>query len=158
MSFPRRAFGNRFTSKQDAISRRVHVWACQACGCQHRETKPTVCLSCRAGDFWHFDSQAEAKRFAQLRLMLNAGMIRNLRLQVPFPLYNDSGTVSRNKLGKPLTTYIADFCYQEPCGTEFLDVIEDTKGDVEHGQTDLFKLKRKLIEACYQVRIKLTTV
>lgn len=147
----------RFTSKQDALRMRVHVWTCEACGVQHTETQPRSCVGCGAMAFFHFDSKAEASRFAQLRLLLNAGMIRGLRLQVRFPLYADGGKISSEKLGKPLTTYVADFCYEERRGSEFFAIVEDTKGDAVHGQTDLFKLKRKLVEACYGVRLRIST-
>ena len=44
--------------------------------------------------------------------------------------------------GKKICTYIADFKYKNVKGEE---VIEDTKGVL----TDVFKLKKKLVEAIY---------
>jgi len=144
----------RFKSKSEALHMRVHVWVCSNCGTQHKTTKPERCQTCAHGAFFHFDSITEANRFAQLALLQNHGQILNLRLQVPFPIYhNGKGVLSKEKAGKPLFRYYADFVYDDTQGRR---VIEDTKGHEVHGLTDVFKLKKKIIEAVYQIEIKLT--
>jgi Protein of unknown function (DUF1064) len=85
-----------------------------------------------------FASKLEAARYAQLRQMQSVGLIRNLELQPRFPCVVNSVKVC---------DYVADFAY-------FRDntrVIEDVKGV----QTDVFKLKWKLVEALYHVRIEI---
>lgn len=147
-----------FTSKHDALNRAVHVWTCERCSAQHRSTKPDLCSSCGGGAFHHFDSQGEASRFAQLLMLLSARQITELRLQVPFPLYahprkDGYADIKPEKLGKPVLKYVADFVYRDRQGRQ---VVEDFKGH-EHHTTDLFKQKRRLIEAAYGVRITITT-
>ena len=142
----------RFKSKAEALHMRVHVWTCQACGTQHEKKKPMDCRGCGQGAFYHFDSKMESMRFASLAMLLRHKRIDNLRLQVPFAIYNNgNGKLSSEKAGKPLFRYYADFVYTE----NGVQVVEDVKGHEVHGQTDVFKLKKKIIEAVYQVEIKI---
>jgi hypothetical protein len=85
-----------------------------------------------------FDSKAEAKRYAELRLMLDAGTIYGLRLQPRYPL-----TVNGVKVG----TYVADFAYVDAAGD---DVVEDVKGV----RTPVFKLKAKLMKAVHGITVE----
>lgn len=147
-----------FTSKQDAMSRAVHVWTCEKCLYQHRSSKPELCISCGGGAFHHFDSQGEASRFAQLLMLLRAKHITALRLQVPFHLYahprqDGQADIKPEKLGRPVLTYIADFVYHDRSGRQ---IVEDFKGHEDH-TTDLFKQKRRLVEAAYGVKITIST-
>lgn len=83
-----------------------------------------------------FDSKREAQRYGALQLMLKAGLISNLRLQVPYQI-----TVN----GKKVCRYVADFVYSEN-GKE---VVEDVKGM----KTPVYNLKKKLMEAVFGVVI-----
>jgi hypothetical protein len=142
----------RFKSKAEALHMRVHVWTCQSCGGQHEKDKPMSCMLCGAGGFYHFDSKMEAARYATLAMLLRHERIEQLRLQVPFAIYNNGGgKLSNEKAGKPVFKYIADFVYKQ----DGAFVIEDVKGHDVYGQTDVFKLKKKIIEAAYQVEIKI---
>ena len=85
-----------------------------------------------------FDSKAEATRYAELRLMLDAGTIYGLRLQPRYPL-----TVNGMKIG----TYVADFAYVDAAGD---DVVEDVKGV----RTPVFKLKAKLMKAVHGITVE----
>ena len=87
-----------------------------------------------------FDSQLEARRYRELVLMQKAGIIRDLRTQVPFELQP-----SFKKGGKTIRaiTYKADFVYIV-CGTG-KTVVEDTKGF----RTEVYKIKKKLFEYKY---------
>ena len=142
----------RFKTKQQAMQMAIHCWTCQHCGTQHRKTKPSMCSNCGVGAFFHFDSVGEANKFAELRMLQDHGQISDLRLQVPFPVYPGSpGMLSTSKLGKPVFKYIADFVYRDSSGRQ---VVMDYKGSTGH-VTDLFTLKKRIIETMYQVEILL---
>lgn len=82
-----------------------------------------------------FDSAKEARRYSELKILLRAGEITNLRLQVPYELIpSQTGGLRKER---PLT-YIADFVYMQN-GTE---IIEDVKGV----RTDSYKIKRKMMK------------
>lgn len=84
-----------------------------------------------------FDSKAERKRWAELRLLLKAGYVSNVRRQVPFELI----PAQRLANGRVLRacSYVADFVYRdERIGRE---VFEDVKGAV----TPEYRIKRKLM-------------
>jgi hypothetical protein len=145
----------RFNSKHQALQMAIHTWVCQNCGVQYKKRKPVVCRGCGSDAFFHFDSVGEANKYAELAMMQNYGLISELELQVPFPLYfdviNGIPVLTTKKRGKPHRTYFADFVY---CDEKGKKVILDYKGDVGH-VTDVFKLKRKDVEKLYQVEIKL---
>lgn len=85
-----------------------------------------------------FDSQLEANRYVQLKLLQKAKVISNLRLQVPFVLQEG---FKKNGKSYQAIKYIADFVYEENGQT----VVEDTKGF----ESDVFKIKHKLFEKKY---------
>ena len=82
-----------------------------------------------------FDSQAEANRYGQLKILLSAGEITDLRLQVPFelqPSFKYNGKAIR------ALKYIADFVYEDKEGNIH---IEDVKGM----RTKEYEIKRKIM-------------
>ena len=84
-----------------------------------------------------FHSKAEARRYPILKLLEKSGHIKDLRLQVPFVYrIND----------KKIFTYYADFTYFDVNNN---DTIEDVKGM----KTPVYRLKKKLIEAHYGIKI-----
>jgi hypothetical protein len=83
-----------------------------------------------------FDSKAEARRYGELKLLEKAKYIRSLMLQPVFEF-----TVR----DKAVFKYVADFTYLE--GTTA--VIEDVKGM----KTAVYRLKKKLIEAQFDIKI-----
>jgi hypothetical protein len=87
-----------------------------------------------------FASKREAVRYSQLKLLEQAGEIKELSLQPRFPLHVN------NKL---VCTYVADFFYVDARTDEA--VIEDAKGV----QTPEFKLKSKLFRAVLGQEIQL---
>lgn len=102
------------------------------------------------------DSKKEHNRAVQLRIMLRAGLISNLREQVPYELipaqFGECGTDLK---GKPVRVcleksckYIADFVYTDNKTGQ--TVVEDTKGVL----TDVYKIKRKLMLYVHGIRIK----
>jgi hypothetical protein len=86
-----------------------------------------------------FDSRAEARRYEELRLLEQAGLISGLQLQPRYILLEGF----RDATGKPerAITYTGDFQYREGGRT----VVEDVKGKA----TDVYKLKRKLFKSRY---------
>lgn len=78
-----------------------------------------------------FDSKKEASRYIQLSMMQKAGIIHDLRLQVPFII------ISKSRYGRAIR-YVADFVYKAQDGRE---VIEDVKGM----KTPVYRLKKRLM-------------
>lgn len=90
-----------------------------------------------------FDSAKEWRRNQELEIMQRAGEISELNRQVSFTLM-PSYTISDETTRQGFRTvreirYIADFTYRLKNGKK---IIEDVKGM----QTDVFKIKRKLLE------------
>lgn len=88
-----------------------------------------------------FDSKKEAKRYIQLKQMERAGLIADLKLQVPFVLINKSS------YGREIK-YIADFVYTE----NGIETVEDVKGV----KTPVYRLKKRLMAERYGIKIKET--
>lgn len=84
-----------------------------------------------------FDSQMEARRYQELKLIERAGKIKDLVCQPKFSLI----PTIRREGHKTLrcTNYYADFKYID-CETG-KEVVEDVKGF----ETDVYKLKKKLL-------------
>ena len=90
-----------------------------------------------------FASKAEARRYTELLLLETAGEITDIELQPTYPLMTptpDGSLVSTAK-------YIADFRYVDiPSGDT---VVEDVKGV----RTQIYKLKKRWVEAQYGITI-----
>ena len=99
-----------------------------------------------------FDSKLEAERYAQLKMMERAGVIRDLELQPEYeliPSFKKDGKTWRK------TVYKADFRYIL-CEDD-KTIIEDVKGSTAV-ITDVFRLKQKLFEYKYpELTIKIVT-
>ena len=90
-----------------------------------------------------FDSAKEWRRNQELEIMQRAGEISELNRQVPFVLM-PSYTIADETTKQGFRTireirYIVDFTYRLKNGKR---IIEDVKGM----QTEVFKIKRKLLE------------
>jgi len=86
-----------------------------------------------------YDSKAEAKRAAELKLLQRAGKISDLQEQVPFELIP-------KQAGERAVIYKADFAYWE--NGSF--VVEDVKGM----KTREYVIKRKLMLHVHGIRIR----
>ena len=86
-----------------------------------------------------FDSGAEGERYKILKSAEKAGLIKNLQLQVNYPLLVN---------GLKICDYRADFVYEVGGKT----VAEDVKGQLH----DVFKLKYKLMYACHGIVLLIT--
>ena len=98
-----------------------------------------------------FDSQKEARRWAELKLLERANQIGNLQRQVPYELIPNQYDENK-KLIERKCEYRADFVYDENGQT----VVEDVKGYKEGQAYAVFKIKRKLMLYKYGIRIKET--
>lgn len=91
-----------------------------------------------------FDSKLEATRYCELKLLVKAGAIKDLRLQVPYelvPKHEIEGIKIR------ATKYIADFVYWD--NEKNIEVVEDTKGF----KTAEYKRKKKQLKQRYGINI-----
>ena len=84
----------------------------------------------RIDDIW-FASKAEGDRYEQLKEMVKQGIIRELELQKKFPVRINNVLICN---------YLCDFYYMDRQGNP---IIEDVKGM----QTDVYKLKKKMMKA-----------
>jgi hypothetical protein len=96
-----------------------------------------------------YSSKKEAKRATELKLLLKAGKIRNLREQVRYELIPKQD-------GERACSYVADFVYDEAViekhwsGPRWFPVVEDAKGM----RTPLYVIKRKLMLRVHGIKIR----
>lgn len=101
-----------------------------------------------------FDSEREAARFGELKVLRAMGKIRNLRLQANFTLVEGYTTIEGKRI-KPMA-YRADFVYERATdpdrnGTVYwLREVEDAKGT----KTKDYLLKKKLMQDKYGIMIR----
>lgn len=94
-----------------------------------------------------FHSRKEANRYRELKLLEKAGEITHLGVQPVFVLSVPGfrGGMTTIDIGK----YIADFIYNARQGDGWVDVVEDVKGV----RTPVYKLKKKMVEAQYGIKV-----
>ena len=85
-----------------------------------------------------FDSKKEARRFRELQTMLQAGLIRELRLQQDFTLQEAYTT--------------PDVCYERKTQTGWEKIVEDVKSRAT--RTQKYIIKRKMMQDRYGIEIK----
>lgn len=90
-----------------------------------------------------FDSKKEMKRYQELELMLHRGEISDLKLQVPFILFQLIPKMFR------AISYVADFVYKDASGSV---IVEDSKGF----RTRDYKIKKRLMYEIHKILIKET--
>lgn len=86
----------------------IKTYVCEGCGTQYKCDKPGQCSSCGRMDFIYFDSNGEARKWAELVLLEQAGVIKNLQRQVSFPLMAHRA----DGIGVKVGTYIADYVFE----------------------------------------------
>lgn len=128
----------RIRSRLDGYSRRKPRWVCSQC-LRVYKTK-TFCCDDKAAQYCA--STAEARRYVDLLRLEDAGEISDLRAQVSMPIVIE---------GRRITTYRADFVYTD--GRTGEQVIEDVKPSGTRWSDEVYRLKRALIEALYDVEI-----
>lgn len=96
-------------------------------------------------------SKKEHARAAQLHLMERAGLVSDLREQVPYeliPAQYERQDVKKKVLIERACRYVADFVYTDNATGQ--TVVEDTKGF----RTQEYIIKRKLMLHVHGIRIK----
>lgn len=88
-----------------------------------------------------FHSKKEGERYIQLKLLKNAGLIKDLELQKSFEL---QPTFKKNGKTYRKIVYIADFCYFDNHLGKY--IVEDVKGF----KTKEYALKKKMFEYVYK--------
>ena len=91
-----------------------------------------------------FDSKAEARRYMDLAIMERCGVIKDLRLQVPFVLVKGEKWSDGRKHRD--VVYKADFVYLDNGQI----VVEDVKGF----RTEAYRIKRELMKAVHHIEIR----
>jgi len=86
-----------------------------------------------------FPSKREARRYEELRLLEQGGVIANLELQPHFPIVVN---------GVRICTYVGDFRYDDTETGE--KIVEDSKGV----RTPVFRLKARLMQAVHGIEIR----
>jgi hypothetical protein len=103
----------------------------------------------------HFDSRKEARRYDELMLMLKAGAIRNLRLQVQYTLQESFVAPDGERVRA--IRYVADFAYERPTEPDkygtvlWLPVVEDVKSAAT--KTQKYEIKKKLMRERFNISI-----
>ena len=112
-----------------------------------------------------FDSLKECRRYTELRLLEQAGKIKDLELQKAYELipaqYEETDDIytkgahkgeHKKVLLERACNYVADFYYID-CETG-KTVVEDVKGYRDGGAYALFSVKRKLMLYIYHIKVK----
>lgn len=95
-----------------------------------------------------FDSQKEAHRYCELKLLEKKGEISQLQRQVSFELI--PAEVGANKKKLRSIVYLADFVYLTKKNGMLQKHIEDVKGV----KTAVYRLKKRLMWHLYRINIE----
>jgi len=107
---------------------------------KYRNTKKSV-------DGLSFDSTKEAEYYTQLKLLKKSKEITKFERQVKMPIEVN---------GVHIAYYVLDFKVYYPDGNiRYVDVKGKDKKSGKWITTDVFKLKKKLVEAIYKIKIEL---
>lgn len=86
-----------------------------------------------------FDSKAEARRYAELKLMEKAGEIKDLELQKPYVI--QPSFFDRQGKRQTAIKYISDFTYTDKNGNV---IIEDVKSPATR-KDRVYRMKKKMM-------------
>jgi hypothetical protein len=112
-------------------------------GSKYRNTKVII-------DDITFHSTKEGMYYTRLKLLKKSGEVKDFKMQVKYPVEIN---------GVHITNYLLDFEVEYPDGRiEYIDVKGYDKKTEKFITTDVFKLKKKMVEAIYNIEIKLTRV
>ena len=109
-----------------------YYWLTHKRGNKYNNTKVEL-------DGLKFDSQKEARRYAELKQLEKAGIIHDLRMQVAYEL--QPGFYDNEGHKQQAIKYVADFCYLTKDGEE---VIEDVKSPATR-KNAVYRLKKKMM-------------
>ena len=94
-----------------------------------------------------FDSMKEGKRYYELKLMQEKGLVEHLKVHYPFFLVE---SVVLNGRKKPAMKYISDFCYFLPKSET--RIVEDTKSPSTRN-LPAYRMKKHMMMAFYGIEI-----
>lgn len=94
-----------------------------------------------------FDSKKEARRFEELLLLMEAGIISDLKLQVDFTLMESYTKLDGERVRG--IKYRADFVYTDSNGKE---VVEDVKSTAT--RTKVYIMKKKMMLEKFGIEIR----
>jgi hypothetical protein len=97
-------------------------------------------------DNYNFDSQAEARYYKKLKMLMRAGEVVEIELQPKFEILESYKHPETGRKVQPVY-YIADFRVTYKDGR--VEVV-----DVKGVRTDLYRLKKKMFEKRYGIPIK----
>ena len=103
-----------------------------------------------------FDSKKEARRYDELVAMLQAGQIRELKLQPQFTI-QEAFTTPEGRRVRAIR-YQADFSYERPTAPDvtgeihWLKVVEDVKSRAT--KTRVYEIKKKLLQEKFGIEIR----
>lgn len=93
-------------------------------------------------DGYKFDSQAEARRYDELKTLVRAKAIKDLEIHPAFPVIIN---------GKKICKYIADFRYTDT--KTRCRIVEDVKSPATR-KIAAYRLKKKLVEAWCNIHVE----
>lgn len=146
MKRPAFAFGAKIGGKAK------RCWICSACGHWHdvmpgKKNGPRNCVKCDSFCH-HFQSQAEAGRYMELRTLQAHGKIGALKCQPRFPL----NIIAPSGAVKGFGAYVADFQFEDFESSPPLVRTQDIKGSA---MTELSDMKRRIAEWLYGIEIEI---
>ena len=99
-------------------------------------------------DGFTFDSQKEARRYSELKLLVRVGEISELELQKSFVLA-ESVKFNNEPRAKPDIRYVADFTYIE----NGVMIVEDVKSKATKS-LPVYRLKKHLMKSIHGIEIQ----
>lgn len=94
-----------------------------------------------------FDSEKEARRFDELKLMQKIGLIFKLQRQVPFEILPPC-----DEYEQPLR-YVADFVYYIPGALDMIMVVEDVKSEAT-ARDKTYRIKKRMMYQILGIKIQ----
>ena len=99
-------------------------------------------------DGFTFDSQKEARRYSELKILVRVGEISELELQKSFVLA-ESVKFNNEPRAKPDIRYVADFAYME----NGVMIVEDVKSKATKSLL-VYRLKKHLMKSIHGIEIQ----
>ena len=99
-------------------------------------------------DGFTFDSQKEARRYTELKLLVRVGQISALELQKSFVLA-ESVKFNNEPRAKPAIRYVADFAYME----NGVMIVEDVKSKATKS-LPVYRMKKHLMKSVHDIEIQ----
>ena len=99
-------------------------------------------------DGFTFDSQKEARRYTELKLLVRVGEISELELQKSFVLA-ESVKFNNEPRAKPDIRYVADFTYIE----NGVMIVEDVKSKATKS-LPVYRIKKHLMKSVHDIEIQ----